>query len=158
MNNSKNTISSSKEESIMKAFEQLQEDLKINNNKNKIKRPNINTKKIFFRLLILILLQILDIIFGIYFYNKFSSKWFIFICILILFIINIITLKKSLIELILLYQKYAPDEMRKSCLFEPSCSEYMILSINKYGVIKGTFKGIKRILRCHYPNGGIDYP
>jgi putative component of membrane protein insertase Oxa1/YidC/SpoIIIJ protein YidD len=34
----------------------------------------------------------------------------------------------------------------------------MILAIKKYGIIKGIYKGIKRLLRCHSPNGGIDYP
>jgi putative component of membrane protein insertase Oxa1/YidC/SpoIIIJ protein YidD len=34
----------------------------------------------------------------------------------------------------------------------------MILAIEKYGVVKGVIKGIRRILRCNYPNGGIDYP
>ncbi|MCM1008391.1 MAG: membrane protein insertion efficiency factor YidD [Ruminococcus flavefaciens] len=61
-----------------------------------------------------------------------------------------------MIILISLYQKYAPESIRSACLFEPCCSEYMKLSIMKYGVIKGLFKGIKRILRYRYPNGGID--
>ncbi|MDE7123988.1 MAG: membrane protein insertion efficiency factor YidD [Eubacterium sp.] len=68
------------------------------------------------------------------------------------------TIKKSLISIILLYQKYAPENLRKSCLYEPSCSEYMLLAIHKYGVFKGSAKGIKRLFRCHQPNGGIDYP
>jgi putative membrane protein insertion efficiency factor len=76
----------------------------------------------------------------------------------LLVIIIILTSKKNIINLILLYQKYAPEKIRMSCLFEPTCSEYMILAIKKYGIIKGIYKGIKRLLRCHSPNGGIDYP
>jgi len=34
----------------------------------------------------------------------------------------------------------------------------MILSIEKYGLLKGISKGIKRISNCKIPNGGIDYP
>lgn len=56
------------------------------------------------------------------------------------------------------YQRTAPETLRKSCRFIPSCSEYMILAVKKYGTIKGVFMGIKRILRCHAPNGGVDYP
>lgn len=56
------------------------------------------------------------------------------------------------------YQRYAPDDIRLACIYEPSCSEYMILSIQKYGVIKGIIKGIQRLERCHLPNGGTDYP
>ncbi len=44
------------------------------------------------------------------------------------------------------------------CRFEPTCSEYMRLSIEKYGTFPGIWKGIKRIRRCRYPNGGTDYP
>lgn len=66
--------------------------------------------------------------------------------------------RRLLLTLILLYQKYAPEEMRASCLFEPCCSEYMKLAIQKYGVWRGVWKGIKRISRCRYPNGGIDNP
>jgi putative component of membrane protein insertase Oxa1/YidC/SpoIIIJ protein YidD len=57
-----------------------------------------------------------------------------------------------------LYQQYASDEMRMACVFEPSCSEYMILSIRKYGVIRGIAKGIDRLGRCRAPNGGEDFP
>ncbi len=67
-------------------------------------------------------------------------------------------IKNALIWLVHLYQHYAPDRVRLKCVFEPSCSEYMILSIEKYGVIKGVFKGCKRLLRCHPPNGGRDDP
>ena len=72
--------------------------------------------------------------------------------------ITAIMLKKLLIWLILLYQRFAPEKVRKLCFFEPSCSEYMKLSIEKYGVIKGVYKGFNRLRRCHWPNGGIDYP
>jgi uncharacterized protein len=34
----------------------------------------------------------------------------------------------------------------------------MILAIVKYGTIKGVYLGLKRLLRCRVPNGGIDYP
>ncbi|MDR2575549.1 MAG: membrane protein insertion efficiency factor YidD [Treponema sp.] len=57
-----------------------------------------------------------------------------------------------------LYQKTAPQSLRASCRFEPSCSNYMIMAVEKYGSIKGCFLGLKRFFRCRYPNGGIDYP
>lgn len=46
------------------------------------------------------------------------------------------------------------------CRFYPTCSEYMILAIQKYGVIKGIIKGINRIQRCRPDNfdSCIDYP
>jgi len=43
------------------------------------------------------------------------------------------------------------------CRFRPTCSEYTIQAIQKYGVIKGGFKGVKRILRCNpWSKGGYD--
>jgi len=67
-------------------------------------------------------------------------------------------IKNILIIMIYLYQKFAPSYIRAACVFKPCCSEYMRLSIVKYGVFRGVFNGIKRIRRCHAPNGGIDEP
>jgi uncharacterized protein len=45
------------------------------------------------------------------------------------------------------------------CKFTPSCSAYMVLAVEKYGSVKGLFKGIARILRCNpFSKGGDDYP
>jgi len=70
----------------------------------------------------------------------------------------LIRLRGVLIFFIHVYQRYASDDIRVSCVFEPTCSEYMILALKKYGIIRGNIRGIKRLLRCHYPNGGKDYP
>ena len=44
-----------------------------------------------------------------------------------------------------------------SCRFTPSCSEYAAEAIGKYGFLKGTVLGVKRILRCHpFAAGGYD--
>jgi len=46
------------------------------------------------------------------------------------------------------------------CRFYPTCSDYMILAIQKYGLLKGIKKGINRIRRCRPDNyeSCIDYP
>jgi len=45
----------------------------------------------------------------------------------------------------------------KVCRFAPTCSEYTYQAIDKYGVIKGSFLGLKRIVRCHpWNKGGYD--
>lgn len=67
-------------------------------------------------------------------------------------------LKRILICLIRIYQRFAPDYIRNKCRFEPSCSQYMILSLQKYGLCKGLVKGIDRLRRCNAKNGGFDYP
>ena len=73
-------------------------------------------------------------------------------------IISYPLLKKFAIGLVLLYKAFAPMSLRKQCRFEPSCSTYMVMAINKYGLFIGVYKGIRRITRCCPPNGGVDYP
>jgi putative component of membrane protein insertase Oxa1/YidC/SpoIIIJ protein YidD len=63
-----------------------------------------------------------------------------------------------LIRIIVLYQFVTPKRIREACRFDPSCSNYMILSLKKYGLIIGFKKGITRLKRCKWPNGGEDYP
>jgi putative membrane protein insertion efficiency factor len=67
-------------------------------------------------------------------------------------------LKRMAIGAVLAYKAFAPMSIRKECRFEPTCSTYMVMAINKYGLFIGIYKGIRRIMRCHPPNGGIDYP
>lgn len=57
-------------------------------------------------------------------------------------------------KLILLYQKYLSHH---TCLYSPTCSEYMLESINRFGVIFGILLGSWRILRCNpLSKGGFD--
>jgi len=68
-------------------------------------------------------------------------------------------MKKFLIYLITLYQKYlSPDQgllpkylglSRKTCIFYPTCSEYTKQALEKYGFFKGIWFGFKRILKCN---------
>lgn len=72
-------------------------------------------------------------------------------------IVLLFTLRYILIWLIRVYQRYAKSETRLRCCYTPSCSEYAILALKKYGLAVGTYKAVKRLLRCG-PPGGIDYP
>jgi putative membrane protein insertion efficiency factor len=67
-------------------------------------------------------------------------------------------MQNLVICLIRKYQKIAPIKLRSSCRYIPTCSEYTILAIEKYGTFIGIVKGCKRIYSCKLPNGGIDYP
>lgn len=64
-------------------------------------------------------------------------------------------MKKIVIKLIRGYQLF-PSNIHKQCRFVPTCSEYMILSIERFGLTKGIFLGIKRIFKCH-PFGKYGY-
>ena len=66
-------------------------------------------------------------------------------------------IKKAMIFLIKIYQYLHLPFYRGSCKFIPSCSNYTIESLNKHGVIKGTYYSITRILRCNpFSKGGYD--
>ena len=54
-----------------------------------------------------------------------------------------------IITLIVIYQNTLSPVLPSTCKFSPSCSNYMILSIQKYGLLNGIYKGLKRILRCN---------
>ena len=69
-------------------------------------------------------------------------------------------MKKILIKIINIYQKHISlwlESKNIKCKFYPTCSEYTKQAIQKYGVIKGMFLGIYRILRCNpFSKGGFD--
>lgn len=67
-------------------------------------------------------------------------------------------MKSIIITLVRIYQRYAPDAIRDRCLYEPTCSEYMIGAVQKYGVCRGVCRGVKRLCRCNVKNGGYDEP
>ena len=60
--------------------------------------------------------------------------------------------------LIRTYQHFAPDQIRNRCMYEPSCSDYMLQAIQKYGPIHGLIRGIRRLKRCNSRGGGFDPP
>jgi putative membrane protein insertion efficiency factor len=67
-------------------------------------------------------------------------------------IISII-LAFPLILLVRIYQLILSPLMPPVCRFQPTCSHYMIESLKVWGPLKGTYLGVKRIMRCH-PWGG----
>jgi len=57
------------------------------------------------------------------------------------------------------YQQFISPLLGRTCRFHPTCSQYFILSVQKYGLLKGGWKGVFRISRCHPWNpGGYDPP
>ncbi len=66
-------------------------------------------------------------------------------------------MKSLMILMIRGYQKFISPLFPRTCRFYPTCSAYFIQALEKYGVFKGSYLGIKRILRCHPWNpGGYD--
>lgn len=67
-------------------------------------------------------------------------------------------LKNFLLASIRFYQKFlSPLKIYTHCIYTPTCSQYAIEAIEKYGPFKGMFLAFKRILRCHpFAKGGYD--
>lgn len=66
-------------------------------------------------------------------------------------------MKKVFLIPIRFYQKWISPALPPSCRFYPSCSEYACQAIEKYGVVRGGWLGLRRISRCHPFNpGGFD--
>jgi len=65
--------------------------------------------------------------------------------------------KKIMIFLIRIYQIFISPLFPPTCRFYPTCSTYFIQALEKHGVVKGSYLGMKRILKCHPGNpGGYD--
>lgn len=66
-------------------------------------------------------------------------------------------MRTVLILIIKGYQKIISPMFPPTCRFYPTCSSYFIQALEKYGFFKGSYLGIRRILRCHPWNpGGYD--
>ena len=66
-------------------------------------------------------------------------------------------LKKVILAMIRFYQKAVSPYTRPCCRFTPTCSQYAVEAVTKYGALKGTFLAVKRILRCNpFFKGGYD--
>ena len=66
-------------------------------------------------------------------------------------------MKNVVILPIRFYQKFISPLFPATCRFYPTCSTYFIQAVEKHGIFKGSYLGIKRFLRCHPFNpGGYD--
>ncbi|HUP88483.1 MAG TPA: membrane protein insertion efficiency factor YidD [Longimicrobiales bacterium] len=63
---------------------------------------------------------------------------------------------RALIGTIVFYQKTISPLLGPACRYDPTCSQYARIAIEKYGSVKGSWLGFRRILRCH-PWGGHGY-
>ena len=57
------------------------------------------------------------------------------------------------------YQWTLSPLVGRQCRFEPTCSNYFIEAVRKYGAVRGAWRGVRRIGRCHpFHPGGVDLP
>lgn len=67
-----------------------------------------------------------------------------------------VVISRLMIGLVFLYRATLGPLMGGHCRFHPSCSQYAIDAINKYGPWRGAWRTVRRICRCH-PFGGSGY-
>ena len=93
------------------------------------------------------------------FYNMHPFFSIVILCVFVVFIEMFFCFKYAVIGAIKLYQHYAPEEIRRRCLFMPTCSEYAIMAVRRYGGIIGLCKSYYRLVylcrgniyKIHYP-------
>jgi putative membrane protein insertion efficiency factor len=69
-------------------------------------------------------------------------------------------MRTAAIFLLKCYKRFISPLLPPMCRYEPTCSMYAMQAIQKYGVIRGTWLGLKRLLRCHplHPGGWDPVP
>ena len=61
------------------------------------------------------------------------------------------------IRALMLYKRLVSPMLPSACRFAPTCSEYMMQAVDRYGVARGIWLGLRRISRCHpFHAGGFD--
>jgi len=67
------------------------------------------------------------------------------------------TINILLISFIKFYQKAVSPFLPPSCIYTPTCSQYAIQAVSRYGALKGSFMAVRRLLRCTpFHRGGFD--
>jgi uncharacterized protein len=57
------------------------------------------------------------------------------------------------------YQRYVSAHRASRCVFEPTCSQYALLAIERQGLLRGGKEALRRLWRCRAENiGVVDYP
>ena len=58
-------------------------------------------------------------------------------------------MKRLLLGMIRFYQRYISPGLPPRCRYIPTCSQYAVQAIEKYGAVRGGWLAIRRLLRCH---------
>ncbi|HWP36460.1 MAG TPA: membrane protein insertion efficiency factor YidD [Gemmatimonadales bacterium] len=66
------------------------------------------------------------------------------------------TLPRRVVEVLIRTYQWAAAAIPSPCRFTPTCSSYALEAVERYGVLRGGWLGLRRIFRCH-PFGGSGY-
>lgn len=121
----------------------------------KYTRPDIYIGRVFLYLIVVLFIIVLVRSITINIINK---EHFILLTSVYLILLILVHINNICIWFVKCYQRFSPISVRSKCRYEPSCSEYMIQSIKKYGAFKGVPKGMRRLYRCSHGGGGFENP
>jgi hypothetical protein len=66
-------------------------------------------------------------------------------------------MQRAILSLLCLYKRWISPLLPSACRFHPTCSEYMMEAVRRYGALRGVWMGVKRLARCHpFHPGGFD--
>lgn len=66
-------------------------------------------------------------------------------------------MRKVAIAALRFYKRFVSPLLPSACRFHPTCSQYMLEAVQKYGLARGAWLGVLRLLRCHpFHEGGFD--
>ena len=66
-------------------------------------------------------------------------------------------MREAVIAVLRLYKRWISPLLPSACRFHPTCSDYMCQAVEKHGVLRGVWLGIRRLSRCHpFHAGGLD--
>jgi putative membrane protein insertion efficiency factor len=66
-------------------------------------------------------------------------------------------MRQLVIGILRIYKRWISPMLPSACRYHPTCSEYMIEAVEKHGVLRGLWMGLKRLGRCHpFHEGGFD--
>jgi len=66
-------------------------------------------------------------------------------------------MRTTVIAILRVYKRFVSPLLPSACRFHPTCSEYMMDAVAKYGAGRGIWLGARRLLRCHpFQQGGFD--
>ena len=63
-------------------------------------------------------------------------------------------MRTLLTALLRFYKAWISPWLPSACRFEPTCSDYMRMAVERYGALRGVWLGVKRLLRCHPLHAG----
>jgi putative membrane protein insertion efficiency factor len=66
-------------------------------------------------------------------------------------------MQSVVIQALQVYKRWISPMLPTACRFHPTCSEYMMEAVSRYGLAHGVWLGVRRLLRCHpFHAGGYD--